>query len=274
MNEMIEYMKKRIKKIILFLVIAFAAPMLVVHLLFSIEAPAGWIAAKWSAGDLLTYIAGFESFVGTMTLGIVAAYQTKQSNALQRISVQQMLPVVNIASVKVHKWICIDRKMLNDSARFDISNVFSGNDYHPQINVYMTNAENSADTYMEKVELCFTSFADTPITRIVIDKIEFPSCACEDGVQGKVVCVGSEENNFINKVLPPKGRFNVTLNIYFNGRVLQKNWRLYNDCDEFRMRLFLKNYSQYSAGYNETIDITKYGETEARVSYMFSEEGL
>ena len=52
---------------------------LLVHLFLLIPAPFRFLERTWDAGDLITYIAGCEAFIGTVYLGSIAAKQNKQS---------------------------------------------------------------------------------------------------------------------------------------------------------------------------------------------------
>ena len=45
----------------------------VIQILFSIPAPAKWLEAVWTAGDLI-------SFIGTVVLGCITVWQTKRAN--------------------------------------------------------------------------------------------------------------------------------------------------------------------------------------------------
>lgn len=58
----------------------FLIPLLVVHLLFKWSTRFYFISAEWSAGDLISYIAGFEAFAGTIILGVIAVWQTDKAN--------------------------------------------------------------------------------------------------------------------------------------------------------------------------------------------------
>ena len=49
--------------------------LLLVHVLFSIYTTHNWLQAKWTAGELLTY-------VGTVSLGILSLWQNKQLQAI------------------------------------------------------------------------------------------------------------------------------------------------------------------------------------------------
>ncbi len=61
-------------------VLLFAVPLIVVNLLFKWKSNIYIIEAEWSAGDVLGYIAGFEAFIGTVLLGVVAIAQNKKAN--------------------------------------------------------------------------------------------------------------------------------------------------------------------------------------------------
>lgn len=76
----IAWVKKHKMKTILVIIGLFFVPLIVVHLLFKWDTGYDFISAEWSAGDLIGYIAGFEAFVGTIVLGIIAVRQTDKAN--------------------------------------------------------------------------------------------------------------------------------------------------------------------------------------------------
>ena len=43
----------------------FLVPLIIVNILFKCNPKAAFLIAEWDAGDLLSYIAGFEAFLGT-----------------------------------------------------------------------------------------------------------------------------------------------------------------------------------------------------------------
>lgn len=53
----------------------FLFPLLTVHILFRIPCPIPSLEAIWGSGDMLSYIAGFESLLGTGTLSLLALWQ-------------------------------------------------------------------------------------------------------------------------------------------------------------------------------------------------------
>ena len=51
--------------------------LLIIQVLFTLQAPYKWMEATWEAGDLI-------SFVGTMVLGYIAIHQTEQANLMSK----------------------------------------------------------------------------------------------------------------------------------------------------------------------------------------------
>ena len=60
----------------------FFAPLFFVHIAYRITAISPWFASTWNAGDLIAFIAGFFSFLGSLGLGLLALYQNKKANEL------------------------------------------------------------------------------------------------------------------------------------------------------------------------------------------------
>lgn len=80
MEELILWIKTH-KLVSLIVVLSlFLLPLLAVHLLFKWNVGFDFISAEWSAGELIGYIAGFEAFIGTVSLGIIAVWQTDKAN--------------------------------------------------------------------------------------------------------------------------------------------------------------------------------------------------
>ena len=80
------FIKNKLKAIVL-AVLGFVLPLLVVHLLYKLNIGLVWLHTAWTAGDILTYIAGFEALCGTVILGLVSIYQNKAAQqANERIS--------------------------------------------------------------------------------------------------------------------------------------------------------------------------------------------
>ena len=72
----LKWIQKNPWKTFLICACAFVIPLLLVHICYSFEL--SWISSKWSAGDVLGYIAGFETCLGTMALGALSLWQNEQ----------------------------------------------------------------------------------------------------------------------------------------------------------------------------------------------------
>jgi len=60
----------------------FLLPLVCVHVAYKINAVSPFFVSTWDSGNLITYIAGFEAFLGSFFLGGVAVYQNKKANEL------------------------------------------------------------------------------------------------------------------------------------------------------------------------------------------------
>ena len=76
-------------------ILIFAVPLTIVHMLYKIDCEIIWLQSEWTAGDVLTYIAGFEAFIGTVALGFLALWQNHQIQE-QHIESQEPLLSMNL----------------------------------------------------------------------------------------------------------------------------------------------------------------------------------
>lgn len=77
-ESLIEWIKNNKIKTISIIIGLFLLPLIIVHLLFKWDIGCNFLSAEWSAGDLITYIAGFEACIGTVSLGAFALWQNKK----------------------------------------------------------------------------------------------------------------------------------------------------------------------------------------------------
>jgi hypothetical protein len=70
--------------IIIGILLALILPPFVVHWMFKTPARNTFFEQTWGPGDLITYLAGFEAFLGTVFLGIVAVRQNDKANELNK----------------------------------------------------------------------------------------------------------------------------------------------------------------------------------------------
>lgn len=74
--------------------------LIAVHVLFKLSAPGYWLEPTWSAGELL-------SFAGTIVLGFVAVFQTRQANNISRRlmekEINEAMPYVDLRPLTAEK---------------------------------------------------------------------------------------------------------------------------------------------------------------------------
>ena len=73
-------------------------PLFLVHILFKFDSSVSLLTAEWSAGDVLAYIAGFEAFIGTVSLGALALWQNQQIN---KQHLESMAPAFSMSLISV-----------------------------------------------------------------------------------------------------------------------------------------------------------------------------
>lgn len=110
---MIDWIKKHKTATICLVCLMFSMPLLIVHILFQWDSHIPWLeSTAWDAGDVLAYISGFMTLLGTIILGIVTVKQsqnaqevnkklTEENNRLQKIMAQGLYPVVTIEEAKM-----------------------------------------------------------------------------------------------------------------------------------------------------------------------------
>ena len=82
MDDIKKFWKKHKKAIIIWTIIGFFAPLIIVHLLFKWYSGIDFLVAEWGAGDLLGYIGTALTFIGTIVLSIFALLASNKANAL------------------------------------------------------------------------------------------------------------------------------------------------------------------------------------------------
>lgn len=82
MKDVKKFLEKHKKKIVVWTLIGFFTPLIVVHLLFKWYSGVDFLVAEWNAGDLLGYIGTALTFVGTIILSVLALQASNKANAL------------------------------------------------------------------------------------------------------------------------------------------------------------------------------------------------
>ena len=65
---------------IIIAILLFTLPLIIINILFKMKTDIWFLKAEWSAGEVLSYIGGFEALLGTIILGVVAIKQNNKAN--------------------------------------------------------------------------------------------------------------------------------------------------------------------------------------------------
>lgn len=95
MEEIFNWIKENKVKSALIVIAMFLVPLITVNLLFKWHSNIFILEAEWSAGDLITYIAGFETFIGTVSLSALALWQNNKFKKLNDEKDMMFLQVEN-----------------------------------------------------------------------------------------------------------------------------------------------------------------------------------
>lgn len=122
MDDIKKFWKKHKKAIIIWTLIGFLAPLIIVHLLFKWYSGVDFLVAEWSAGDLLGYIGTALTFIGTIVLSILALQASNKANALSEKVIEmekdryrlELRPFALVSNWKAYE---IDSKELVDDPK-------------------------------------------------------------------------------------------------------------------------------------------------------------
>lgn len=90
MIKLLDFMRKHKILTIMLSILIFVVPLVVVHIIYKMDCKITWLQSEWTSGDLLAYIAGFEAFIGTVSLGFLALWQNHQTQ-MQYLESQEPL---------------------------------------------------------------------------------------------------------------------------------------------------------------------------------------
>lgn len=155
----------------------FIAPLILVHVAYRITAISPWFASTWESGELITYIAGFEAFLGSAFLGVIALIQTQDATERAKASNE------------------ISTLMLNNEAKRDaferqasimlinsVCNVIESEDFKaPPIGVFICHGRETAEPEEQGVVLTLTLVNSSKSFSI----IEFNEFSCLD-ISGEI----------------------------------------------------------------------------------------
>lgn len=250
-------------------VLVFAVPLIVVHILFKMTAIHNWFSATWSAGELLAYIAGFEALLGTVVLGVITVYQSdkaneaserlsKENNYLQKISIQQMLPLVKVSAIVVYETKRVNNQSLWTSNSVQVSEHGTSDKREPHIRV-CPQLQNNGQGYYKQLELTLENISAGPVSQISIDRIEFSGFKYKDAYVNKASCIGIEQAKHINWLILPGDQLKVIVDIYFDNELYKSFWEFddFTSFGCFDICFYITNKSMSGIEYKEKIYIEK-----------------
>lgn len=80
----------------------FVLPLLLVHVLYKLDLNIWWLKSEWTAGDMIGYIAGFEAFIGSVSLGALALWQNQQ---IHKQHIESLEPTLSMRLVDLNGWL-------------------------------------------------------------------------------------------------------------------------------------------------------------------------
>lgn len=286
MKKLLDWIKNHTGVTILICVLLFVFPLVAVHILFKIPAWSDCLVAEWSAGELLAYIAGFEALVGTAFLGLITVYQTErandvterlsnENNYLQKISVQQMLPLLRVGSLVVEDANITTYKYSQQKANtVEVVDVSTPQKHEPHLKVFLPLIDSPKDGYHKTVRFTMENISGGAIAQIKVERIEFSGFNYKGSHVEKACCIGRKEAKYISWLILPGDHIDVTVDIYFNNELYKHFWEFdeFTAIGCFDMCLFVTNRSLSGIEYKEKIYIEKSVGFKEHVMYKAYEE--
>ena len=93
MDNFFTFIKRHKIYTLLIVICLFITPLVLVHILYKLNCNLLWLQTEWSAGDLISYIAGFEAFIGTVSLGGLALWQNQQ---IHKHHIESLEPILSM----------------------------------------------------------------------------------------------------------------------------------------------------------------------------------
>lgn len=133
MIKLLDWMRKHKICVFILAIVIFAFPLVIVQILYKVDCKITWLQSAWNSGDLLSYIAGFEAFIGTVSLGLVSVWQNQRayniSDRMLKIEEQRVSPYVDINREKSTVKEINDKKLkiklwLTNYSEYPVHNIY------------------------------------------------------------------------------------------------------------------------------------------------------
>ena len=259
-------------------------PLLFVHLLYKLNIGLTWLHTPWTAGDILTYIAGFETLCGTIILGMVSIYQNKaaqqanvrisrENNYLQKISVQKLLPLLKVESPLIRNTISDRPDSFHAENSITVGERVSQNERRLFVEICLGSVGGN-NVFSKEISLTLKIISEGVIRQIAFDQAQFSSFKLGSEIICPPKCIGSDQRRFIGTLLLPEETIDITLKVYFSDPRYSRFWEHNNGTTigMFDLCLLLTNTSISGIEYREKIYITQANGFRGKVLYEAFEE--
>lgn len=279
MKKILAWIKKHILLTFVLCVLVFIFPLFVVHALFKTEASNSWFVATWGAGELLAYIAGFETLFGTIFLGLLTVNLTdqaneinerlgKENNDMQKIMAQKLLPILRLESAQTYYSAITETKPLNFPKNSEFLRVVAHNESEPNavrhklyVNIDI-DAEIDIPLYVKQVSFRLVNISDTIIRHISIDHIEI------SGYKGKtesVLCKNRTTGDGISTLITTNESVDVMLILYTKSEEWASVWD--DPLGGLALTLYVTNTSISGIQFHEYINVHATDNNHVKFTY-------
>jgi len=279
MKKILAWIKKHKLLTFVFCVLVFIFPLLVVHALFKTEASNSWFVATWGAGELLAYIAGFETLFGTIFLGLLTVNLTDQANEinerlgkeninLQRIMAQKLMPILRMEFAHVFKSTIVKSvpKLFPQKTEFLRTTTYSDSAYSSVSHKVYVNidvgTENKDHVYVKQINFRLVNISDTIIRHISLDHIQI--IGYENKTQ-PILCKNEATGDGIPTLITTDESVDVMLILYTKSEEWASVWD--NPLGGLALTLYVTNTSISGIQFHEYINVHATDNNHVKFTY-------
>lgn len=255
----------------------FALQAIVVHALHKWYVGVPWLAATWSSGDMLAYVAGFEAFLGTIFLGLVSLEQNRraeetnkrlseENNYLQRIMSQKLVPVVKICSLisAPSRKNEIVLPVFPKVRTFTKMAQYNSGKSQESVQVIRINVdvESGAPAYIKTLTCSVFNVSEAIIRHFCVDDIEITGY---QDTFSPIHCLNEEPRNGISSLFSTGNMFTLRVEVYFNSEEKRRIWD--SDLGGLAMTIFSTNTTITGIQFHEFMGLRVLDTGYSHVSY-------
>ena len=279
MKKLLEWIRNHIFLTLVICVLVFAVPIIVVHILFKSTATHSWFVATWSAGDLLAYIAGFASLLGTVFLGLITVYLTDQANKtnerlgkeninLQKIMAQKLMPILRLEFAHIFKSTIVKSipKLFPQKTEFlrtitQSDSAYSSVCHKVYVNIDI-DTDNKDSVYVKQINFRLVNISDTIIRHISLDHIQI--VGYENRTE-PILCKNEAAGDGIPALITTDESVDVMLILYTKSEEWVSVWD--DPLGGLALTLYVTNTSISGIQFHEYINVHATDDNYVKISY-------